>query len=218
MNHELEALVAKARDPSTPFERLEVLVEHSEEDVRRAVLDNPNVCPTDEEGTLTTSLLETLAKSLPEEVAGHPLFVLHALVEPAEAMLGVVREVVRRTADAGLIEILLRTWGTDSWRVREAVARNPSTPPETLRLLGNEATESAWAVREAVARNPNTPIDTLRLLGNPATESVWEVRVAVAENPNTPVDVLRALGNEATESDGSVRDAAQKALVERGLP
>jgi len=189
MNHELEALVAKARDPSTTFERLEVLVEHSEEDVRRAVLDNPHVCHTDEDGTLDTSLLETLAKSFPEEVAAHPAFVLHALVEPYEAMKGVVREVVRRTADAGLIDHVLRTWGPDDWRVRQAVAWNPNTPLDTLRLLGNEVTESDWYVRKAVARNPNTPPDVLRTMGNPKTESNWEVR-----------------------------DAAQKALEARGLP
>jgi len=305
MSPELDALVQEARHPATPFERLEELAEHPEVEVRRALLDNPNVCPTNEDGKLTTSLLVELAKSLPEEVAGHPLFVLHALIEPAEAMRWVVRDVVRRTADAGLIETLLRTWGPDDadvrqavaknpstpedtlralgnpktesegyvrievasnpttpedtvrilgnqktesvWYVRQGVAANPTTPPDVLRLLGNEATESVWNVRRSVAENPTTPLDTLRLLGNPATESKedvrvavarnpntpqdtlrtlgnratepdWEVRASVAQNPNTPQDTLRSLGNEATESEWYVRDAAQKALVKRGLP
>jgi len=80
---EVEALVAEARHPATPFERLEALVEHPKAEVRRAVLDNPHVLPTDEDGTLDTSLLVALAEAFPEEVAAHPLFVLHALIEPA---------------------------------------------------------------------------------------------------------------------------------------
>jgi len=202
---DLEALVAEARDPNTPFERLMALVGHPEEDVRRALLDNPNVCPTDEDGKLTTDLLEKLAKEFPEEVAVHPLFVLHALVEPDDEMKVVVVHVVRRTADVGLIETLLRSWGPPHWRVRQGVAMNPNTPEDTLRLLGNEVTESEEYVRLAVARNPTTPVDTLRALGNEATELVWYVRDAVAKNPTTPVDTLRSLGNEATESSWRVR-------------
>jgi len=205
MSPKLKALVAEARDPSTPFERLMALVEHPKVKVRRALLDNPNVCPTDEDGTLATGLLWTLAETLPEEVAGHPLFVLHALVEPAEEMEGVVIEVVGRTTDVGLIETLLRTWGSDSWKVRVSVAKNPTTPLDVLRLLGNEATESEAYVRLGVASNPNTPEDTLRLLGNQKTESEGTVRLAVASNPNTPLDTLRLLGNKATESEGLVR-------------
>jgi len=207
VNPEVEVLVAEARDPNTPFARLVDLREHPEVEVRRAVLDNPNLVPIEEDGKLTTGLLWKLAEAFPEEVASHPAFVLHALVEPDEAMKGVVREVVGRTADAGLIETLWRTWGPHSWRVRRAVARNPNTPPEVLRLLGNEATESTWRVREAVASNPNTPPDVLRILGNKATESEGNVRKAVAQNPSTPQDTLRLLGNEATESEGYVRRA-----------
>ncbi len=188
MNHDLEALVAEARDPSTPFERLKELVEHPEEEVRRAVLDNPHVCPANEDGTLTTSLLWRLAKEFPEEIASHPLFALHALVGPAEDMVAVVMEVVRRTTDVGLIQHVLITCDSD------------------------------WYVRQSVAANPNTPLLLLRNLGNPTTEDETYVRRAVARNPSTPEDVLRLLGNEATESDWYVRDAAQKALEARGLP
>jgi len=243
---DLEALIAEALDPNTPFGRLEELTEHPEINARRAVLDNPNLVPTQEDGTLNTSLLLALAREFPEEVAVHPAFVLHALVEPNQEMLGVVVEVVRRTADVGLIETLLRTWGPHSLYVRQAVARNPTTPEDTLRLLGNKKTESVGYVRKAVAANPNTPVDLLRLLGNSktesewqvrasvaanrntppdvlrilgneATESKWSVRKAVARNPHAPLDVLRTLGNEATESMGNVREAAMKALADRGL-
>jgi len=207
---ELKALIKKAKDPKTSFKQLGKLQEHPKVEVRRALLDNPNVCPTDEEGTLTTSLLEKLACEFPEEVTGHPLFVLHALVEPDEAMRRVTIKVVGRTKEVGLIETLLRSWGPDDWYVRRAVAQNPNTPLDTLRLLGNEATEPDWEVREAVARNPSTPLDTLRILGNKATESWWNVRAAVAENQSTPLDTLRTLGNEATESAWAVREAVAR--------
>jgi len=72
-------------------------------------------------------------------------------------------------------------------------------------------------VRASVARNPNTPPDVLRTLGNEETESEWDVRYAVAENPSTPEDTLRLLGNPKTNSDGLVRQAAKRALAARGL-
>jgi len=149
VNHDPAILVAEARNPATPFERLKALVKHPEIKVRRALLDNPNVCPTDEEGTLTTILLEKLAREFPEEVAGHPTFVLHALIEPAKEMGEVVVHVVGRTMDVGLIEHVFRTWRLDDWRVRQAVAENRNTPEDTLRTLGNKKTESEGNVRQA---------------------------------------------------------------------
>jgi len=214
---ELEVWIEEARDPATPFERLEELAEHPEREVRRAVLDNPNLVLTQEDGKLNLRLLEKLAREFPEEVAVHPTFVLHALIEPDEAMGEVVVEVVGSTKEVGLIETLWRTWGPDSWEVRQGVAVNPNTPLDVLRLLGNEATESSRTVRKAVAKNPNTPPDVLRTLGNEETESEGDVRQAVASNPHTPVDILRSLGNEATESDLLVREAAAEALAIRGL-
>jgi len=214
---DLKALIKKAKDPKTSFKQLGKLQEHPEVEVRRALLDNPNVCPTNEDGKLTTDLLAALAQEFPEEVAVHPLFVLHALIEPDGEMLGVVVEVVGRTAEAGLIEQVLRSWGLDSWLVRRAVAWNPSTPIDLLRLLGNLATEPEGEVRFSVAKNPTTPVDVLRTLGNEITESEWYVRDAVARNLNTSVDVLRTLGNEATESEGYVRATAKSALAARGL-
>ncbi len=207
---ELKALIKKAKDPKTSFKQLGKLQKHSEVEVRRALLDNPNLVPTQDDGTLDTSLLQQLAKEFPEEVAVHPAFVLHALVEPDDEMKGVVVHVAQRTKEVGLIETLLRSWGPDDWYVREAVARNPTTPPDVLRSLGNEETESRVWVRKAVAENPSTPEDLLRSLGNEATESMGTVRQAVARNPNTPVDTLRSLGNEATEPHWRVRQAVAK--------
>jgi len=202
---ELKELMEDARDPKTSFHYLKWLQKHSEEEVRRALLDNPNILPMMNKGCLNTDLLVELAEEFPEEVAVHPLFILHVLVEPADEMVGVVREVVGRTADAGLIETLWRTWGPLDWSVRQAVALNMNTPPDVLRLLGNEVTEPHWWVREAVAKNPNTPLDVLRLLGNPNTESQLFIRE----------DANEALAKRGTEM--IIKEAPKKSLAKNGL-
>ncbi len=239
---DLEALVAEARDPATPFGRLEELVEHPEEDVRRAVLDNPNLVPTQEDGKINTSLLEKLAKEFPEEVAVHPLFVLHALVEPTDEMDVVVHAVVKRITDIGLIELLFRMHAS-SLELRGLVSKNPNTPanilhsmcderqeqdsyvrqnvainPNTMKMdlvtLGND---SSFYVRESVARNPRTPVVALRKLGNSSSEPEPSVRMAVIENPNTPEDVLRILADRNTESHWNVLSSALVMLYKRGF-
>lgn len=201
----VEILVAEARDPKTPFERLQELVSDPEEQVRRAVLENTNLCPTDEDGTPYPELLAHLAGEFPEEVALHPAFALHALIEPNNAFEGVVTEMVERTNDAGLIARLWTTWGTSSSNMHLAFAGNPNTPKDILRTLGSPNVKSENYVRISVAKNPNTPEDTLRFLGNETTESNEDVRAEVASNPSTPKDVLRILGNPTTESDNHVR-------------
>lgn len=204
---EIEVLIAEARDPKTPFKRLNELVEHTEKEVRRAALDNPNICPTRECGGHNTYLLVDLAREFPEEMAAHPLFLLYGLIEPIDEMKEVIEEVVERTKDVGLIERVLSTWGKDLWTTRQSVASNANTPERILRMLGNETTESDWEVRQAVAKNLSTPGDVLRILGNPKTESDGRVRNSVANNPSTPGDVLKILANKLTESRSWTRRA-----------
>ena len=48
-----------------------------------------------------------------------------------------------------------------NWKVRQAVADNPSTPTEILAVL---AKDKDWKVRQAVVWNPNIPSETLSLL------------------------------------------------------
>jgi len=99
--------------------------------------------------------------------------------------------------------------------VCEAVAQNPSCPPEVLSELVSIVPDSVLAnpnaapsllvagsivnasrLREAVARNPATPAKGLRKL---ARDSDPEVLRAVAEHPGIPANIRRrarrALGN-----------------------
>lgn len=68
-------------------------------------------------------------------------------------------------------------------------ARSANTPAEELASL---ATSDFGFVREAVAANPNTEPETLRLL-LPSSISSWsdqEIALALARNPHSPVAVL----------------------------
>ena len=76
------------------------------------------------------------------------------------------------------------------------LAKNPSTPPETLKVL---ATYKNADVSYCVAKNPNTPVETLKIL---ATHNIADVRWGVATNPSTPVETLKVL---ATDRDYDVR-------------
>jgi len=217
VSSEVETLVAEARNPATPFQRLMALTNHADKEVRLALFDNPNLLSTVDNGSLEPGLLEALVYEFPEEVVAYPPFVLHALVEPTWELKWVVVEVARWTEDVGLIETLLRTWGPDHWRVRKAVASNPNTPEDVLCILGAQSNEHYDEVRVSVAKNHKTPLNFLRILGNPKTESKGWVRQAVASNPNTPIDLLRDMNNPQIESTLSVRKAAKKALAARGL-
>ncbi len=217
MNTDLTSLIEEAKSPKTPQNCLLELQKHPEAEVRRALLDNPNVCPTDEDGSLDTDLLQRLARDFSEEVANHPAFVLHVLIEPNEEMDVVVEVVMERTKNVDLIEHVLRTWGPSHWGVRLAIAENPNTPVDTLRALGNQATEPQWHVRKAVASNPSTPIDVLCVLGNGHKESNWKIRLVVVSNPRTSKEVLRTLCSKDNEFYFAVREAAAEALAARGL-
>jgi len=206
MGQELDSLIAEARDPSTSFGRLWILSEYPDKEVRRSVIDNFNLCPLDKHGVLETTLLSKLATEFPEEVANHPIFVLHALVEPNDDMVWVVKEIVQRVGDMYILELLWNNWRNSTmWNIRESFGKNPCSSQEMLRILSNY--EDEWLVRRAVASNPKTSIDILRILGNEVFEKTWEVRRAVAENPNTPLDVLHVLGNHKTEQNMFVRIA-----------
>lgn len=108
---------------------------------------------------------------------------------------------------------------------RWAVAKNPHTPPEVLKLLSKDEIN---LVRALVATNPNTPPEILEkffsdekivrdgLSGNPSTpvkilkilsdDADKMVRLRLAENPATPKELLTKL---ALDEDGNVSKAAQ---------
>jgi len=89
----------------------------------------------------------------------------------------------------------LANFSREEWGlVREAVAKNPNTPPDALARLSRD-----WIgdIREAVAKNPNTPPDALARLSE---DGSGNIREAVARNHNTPPDILSRLAGDKSES------------------
>ena len=99
-------------------------------------------------------------------------------------------EVMRAATDAlhcGKPKLLATYACNPEWRVRRAVATNPSTDVETVRRLCRDAQDD---VRLQVAKHPNADVCVLAFLADDANEYV---RVVVAENPNTSVPTLERL-------------------------
>ncbi len=89
--------------------------------------------------------------------------------------------------------------------VRALVATNPATPPEVLEPLFSDEK----IVRDGLSGNPNTPLKLLKVL---ADDSDKMVRMRLAENPNAPTDLLAKLCDDADEN---VAKAAKSNLAER---
>lgn len=72
-----------------------------------------------------------------------------------------------------------------------AVASNPSTPPEVLIRFSEN---SSYSIHNNLAQNPALPrIASLKLM----TDANWSVRSELAKNPSTPPDVLAHLARDS---------------------
>lgn len=67
----------------------------------------------------------------------------------------------------------------NSWHFRMAIAADPKTPPESLKLIAEF--EDDWFILRAICRNPNVCSQTLKML---ATNNNWLVRSDVARVAN----------------------------------
>jgi len=136
--------------------------------------------------------------------------------EYSDAMVELLRDIAINPVDMG---------------ARWAVAKNPHTPVDVLRILAKDGIN---LVRALVATNPSTPADVLEtffsdekivrdgLSGNPSTpvkllkiladDNDKMVRMRLAENSDAPTDILASLLND---SDPDVAKAAEVNLEKR---
>lgn len=210
------------------------------EQERLSLLDRFDLCPINSDGHINTRILLLLAPIYPYQVANHPLFVLHTLVEPNDDFIDVICEIVPRTNDKELFQKIITNFGQQSnlvrqgfarhkeatadllrriwelpnneWQVRSSLASNPKTPREILSFLGNQDTEPDFEVRQNVAENPSTPEDVLIRLSSPDTEIMSDVRERVAKNKNTPIQTLRKMTDKDAEYTERVRTEAMNTL------
>ncbi len=80
-------------------------------------------------------------------------------------------------------DILSNLANHEAYFIREQVACNPNTPPETLMILSNED----WIIRGVVVRNPNAPHEILKKL---AVDDHWYVRSCLRRNPNITEELI----------------------------
>ena len=202
---------------------LEILASSSNWEVRQAVSKN---CRTPQ------SALETLARDRDDDVSSAAKETLQQQLIPIDWSELEESEVVQRLESQQITSpnILRGLSYSEEWEVRQAVARNASTPDAVLQDLVKDHDDDVrsaarqaifakylpaeWAQLESseVARRlktlPETNAETLRAL---SASDDWEVRQAVAWHNNTPSDVIAAL---AEDDDSDVRQATQ----DRSLP
>jgi len=153
----LDALLLEAANPDTPWERLKDLFEHEDREVRRALLQNPAICPIDDKGNVNTGLLLDLSEEFPDEATEAPAFVLHAFYGDPKPMIRVIQRIVIQTKDPERVRSMFSLFGPLDTLIRRFSATNEVTPPEILLELAEE-----WP--EQISWNPNTPPNILRAL------------------------------------------------------
>lgn len=87
---------------------------------------------------------------------------------------------------------ILSELAKDSWRVCSAVASNPKTLKDTLRMI-SEKNAGDERILSCVASNPNTPID---ILGGFASHKDGTIRSRVGANQSTPPEILKKLADD----------------------
>ncbi|MCP4343094.1 MAG: hypothetical protein GY799_30525, partial [Desulfobulbaceae bacterium] len=85
---------------------------------------------------------------------------------------------------------------TVDYRVKMAVVNNHEAPPEALAALAKDPTVD-YKVKEAAVKNPQTPPEVLAALAKDPTVH-YRVKMAVAKNPQAPPEVLAALAKDPT--------------------
>ena len=176
---------AVAAHPEAPIGVLRTLVGDDDPTVRKAVASNPN---------MPLELLWELAEEFPKTVAENPALWLQVAADPGAISDAPIETLIVLMGREQVPELWLQ-WGSDhySFRVRTAVAENPSAPPNMLQKLAGDDDKD---VRKAVAGNASSWIQTLEQLAEHKYFYDYDVREAVASNPSTPSQVLEHLASD----------------------
>ena len=170
-------------DPVT----LATLAKDEKEYVKAAVAGNPNTSPeilaalAKEQGEASYIIRVTVAAN-----RNTPPGALDALAQDEH---DAIRRTVARNKTAPAEVLALLAEDPDDY-IRQSVAKHPSTPKDALDRLFKYGPASA-NVREALAGNPNTPPETLREVAMWAArgDAIQTLEVAV-RNPSIPTDIL----------------------------
>lgn len=203
-NFRLEIEVAVAKNPNTPLEILNKLIDEGHFKVKQAVAKRANLqkelivhLATDyrvqaakllcENLHIPATLLEELAEHshlrVRQLVAAHPNTPLDLLIEAAKIHELRLHVAENPSTPNNLLEELALDSRED---VQAAVANNPST---SAFILGKLAENPARDL--AVAMHKNTPLELLpKILERLAADTRLSVRIFVAKHPQTPAEIL----------------------------
>jgi len=198
-----------ASDTQAPATVLRVLSEDANAYVRARVAENPNTPPE-----LLAAMAQDPGEIVQKAVAANPNTPMATLLALAQYESSNIYESshIRQGLSAnprtppdvlsGILAVEMEDqrfpW---SWLT---LARNPSTPSESLRLLSTQEAE----VRAAVAGNPSCPPDLLSTL---ARDKAKSVRTAVASNPSAPEDAR----SSAEAANSSAQSKKKPSVADR---
>jgi hypothetical protein len=176
-----------AENPNTPPELLAAMAQDPDDWVQMAVAANPNT-PV----AILLAFAQVDSSNIRQGLGANP----RTPSEVLSRILAVQMEDPRMSAP---------------WQLM-GLARNPSTPAESLRLLSTQHVD----VRSAVAGNPSSPPD---LLSSLARDKAKSVRTAVASNPSTPEDVRSAVQEAMASARSKKPSVAERveSIFEEGL-
>lgn len=180
---------AVAANPHTTAATLTFLAEHArDEKTQELIVRHPNL-----DRPALDHLSASEHKSVRYQVACHPAADAHILAPLALDKEGSVRCAAARNANA-TPAMLERLSGDNDPDVRAAVAGNLKTRPELLDKLSR----GHGMVMAQVAKNPSTPAETLhRLFQDTSTGN--QMRALVAGNASAPADLRSAAVNDADD-------------------
>ena len=203
-----------ASSSESPESVLLVLAEDDNATVRTKVAENSNTPPE-----LLAAMAQDPNDWVQMAVAANPNTPLAILLAFAQVDSSNIRRglgVNPRTPSEVLSRILAVQMedpraSANPWQLM-GIARNPSTPAESLRLLSTQHVD----VRSAVAGNPSSPPD---LLSSLARDKAKSVRTAVASNPSTPEDVRSAVQEAIASARSKKPSVAERveSIFEEGL-
>jgi hypothetical protein len=136
--------------------------------------------------------------------------------EYSDTMVELLSDIAKNKVDMGArwavaknphtpVEVLRLLADDEVNLVRALVATNPSTPPEILEKFFSDEK----IVRDGLSGNPNTPVKLLKILSD---DNDKMVRMRLAENPKAPKEILVGL---TKDDDPNVSKAAEVNLKER---
>ena len=192
-SHDIFITKAICRNKNTPEKTLMKFATSADKDLRYTVSLNLNVTPP-----ILDILSRDTSDTVRVSVASNRKIttaIIDTLSKDEVPMVVITLSKNSRVPAEKLIELADKN---KNGFVADAIAENPNSPPDALRIITGSA---SYSTKEKVAKNPKTPPDALTILGKDYfnTNAVFMLQ-QVALNPKTPIETLIGLAKN-TQSE-----------------